>query len=120
MLNRRFHLRGLFAVLLALMAQLSVGASVPRIDPVAGVGALCHAEDDAGGRPSKGPLHPADCLMCPFCIALHASFALVPVTDSPLPPAVVVVLKSELPPPATAPPAPGWRPGRPRAPPIFS
>jgi hypothetical protein len=102
------------------MAQLSVGASVPRIDPVAGVGALCHPEDYTGGTPSKAPSHPPDCPVCPFCIALHASFALVPVTDSPLPPAVMVAFRSELPPPATAPPAPHRPPSQPRAPPIFS
>jgi hypothetical protein len=121
MLNRRFHLPGLFAVLVALMAQLGVGASVPRIDPVAGVGALCHAEDDAGGKRSKAPTHPADCLVCPLCAAVNAAaFALVPVLDSSRAPAVAVVLKSELPPPATAPPAPKRPPSQPRAPPIFS
>ena len=121
MLNRRFHPSGLFAVLLALMVQLGVGASVPRIDPVTGVAALCHAEHDGDGRPSKAPLHPADCLACPFCAALNAAaFVLVPVIDRPSPPALVVVDKTALPPPATAPPIADRAPGQPRAPPILS
>jgi hypothetical protein len=121
MLNRRFHLHGLFAVLLALMAQLGANASVPRIDPVAGVGVLCHSEDATGGQPSHAPVHPADCPLCPLCIALHApSVILASATTIPVPPAAVVVLKTELPPPSTAPPAPHRPPSQPRAPPAHS
>jgi hypothetical protein len=121
MLNRRFPLHGLFAVLLALMAQLGAGASVPRIDPVTGVGALCHTQDDADGAPSQAPSHPADCPVCPLCIALHApSVILASAGPPPLPPVIVVVLKIELPPPSTAPPSPHRPPSQPRAPPIFS
>jgi hypothetical protein len=119
MSSRRFHLSGLFAVLLALMAQLGAGASVPRIDPVAGVGVLCH---DTGGAPSQVPSHhPADCPVCPLCVALHApSAALAAVIAAPVPRAIGAVVKAELPPPSTAPPAP-FRPlSQPRAPPIFS
>jgi hypothetical protein len=121
MLGRRFSLSGLFAVLLALMAQLGAGASVPRIDPVTGIATLCHAADDAGGAPSQPPSHTTDCLLCPLCIALHApSVILVSVGATPPPSGAVVVLKTELPPPSTAPPAPHRRPSQPRAPPIFS
>jgi hypothetical protein len=120
MTSRRFHLSGLFAVLLALMAQLGAGASVPRIDPVSGVAALCHS-DDGAGAPSHEPVHPVDCPVCPLCVALHApSVALVAVAVAPMPRAVAVVLKTELPPPSTAPPAAYRPPSQPRAPPIYS
>jgi hypothetical protein len=120
MLNRRFPLHGLFAVLLALMAQLGAGASVPRIDPISGA-ALCHAADDAGGAPSPAPSHESDCPGCPLCIALHApSVILASVSARPLPQVTVVVLRTELPPPSTAPPSPHRPPSQPRAPPIFS
>ena len=42
MFSRRFPLTGMFAVLLALMAQLGMGATVPRVDPISGVAPLCH------------------------------------------------------------------------------
>ena len=112
---------GLFAVLLALMAQLGAGATVPRIDPVSGVVALCHSDDGAGGAPSHAPGHPADCPVCPLCIALHApSVSLVSVASVPMPRSVAVVLRTELPPPSTAPPAAFRPPSQPRAPPIYS
>jgi hypothetical protein len=119
MLSRRFHLSGLFAVLLALMAQLGAGASVPRIDPIAGVGILCHTDDN--GAPSKAPHNPIDCPLCPLCAAVHAPLAnIVSVIVTPEPILVAVVLKTELPPPSTAPPAAYRPPSQPRAPPIFS
>jgi hypothetical protein len=119
MLNRRFPLPGLFAVLLALMANLGVGASVPRVDPIAGLGVLCHPEDS--GSPSKTPYHPADCPLCPLCVALHAPPAtLVAAVTAPPPPGIAVVIRSELPPPSTAPPAPHRPPSQPRAPPTVS
>jgi hypothetical protein len=118
MLSRRFHLPGLFAVLLALMAQLGAGASVPRIDPIAGVGILCHT--DNSGAPSKTPGHPVDCPLCPLCAAVHAPWvSLVSVIVTPMPPLVAVVVKTELPPPSTAPPSLHRPPNQPRAPPIF-
>jgi hypothetical protein len=121
MSNRRFHLVGLFAVLLALMAQLGAGASVPRIDPISGVAALCHMDDETGGAPSQAPSHPADCPVCPLCIALHApSVILASASTVPMPPDGWVVLRTELPPPSTAPPALHRPPSQPRAPPLFS
>jgi len=120
MVNSRFHLGGLLAVLLALMAQLGAGATVPRIDPVAGLGVLCHTDDSDSG-PSRGPAHSSDCLVCPLCVALHSpSVSLVPVVSVLVPPGVEVVVKAELPPPSTAPPAPHRPPSQPRAPPTFS
>jgi hypothetical protein len=121
MLNRRIRLHGLFAVLLALMAQLGVGASVPRVDPITGVVALCHTDDNSDRAPSHAPAHPSDCLLCPLCIALHApSVILASVNPAPVPRPVAVAVKTELPPPSTAPPAAHRPPSQPRAPPIFS
>ena len=118
MLTRRFHLSGMFAVLLALMAQLGMGATVPRLDPIAGAAVLCH---DDRGAPPKAPGHNIDCLICPLCATLHAQMAVL-ATDAPAlpPPAVLAVRRSELPPPSTAPPALHRPPSQPRAPPIFS
>ncbi len=121
MLSRRFHLHGLFAVMIALMAQLAAGASVPRIDPIATIGVLCHAGDDTGGAPSNAPSHPIDCLVCPLCVALHTpSAVMVALIATPMPRDVGVVLKTALPPPSTAPPTPHRPPSQPRAPPTLS
>jgi hypothetical protein len=103
MVNRRVSLHGLLAVLLALMVQLGVGASVPRPDPVALLnGTICHADDDAGGAPASPAPHTADCLVCPLCVAVHA-------------PSVALVAASQV-----SPPAPRRPPSQPRAPPLFS
>jgi hypothetical protein len=124
MSNRRVPFHGLFAVLLALMAQLGIGASVPRFDALAqviGTEILCHPPDGAGGAPAPAPMHPLECLICPLCVALHAPPAIL-VSDVAVlaPSAVVVVLRSELPPPATAPPSSRRAPSQPRAPPTYS
>ena len=121
MVTSRFRLSGLFAVLLALMAQLGAGASVPRIDPIQGISALCHAEEDEGGAPSQAPSHSTDCLICPLCVIVHAQPAVL-VSAGPvvMPPAVLAVIRTELPPPSTAPPALPRPPSQPRAPPLYS
>lgn len=123
MTSRRLSLHGLFAVLLALAAQLGIGASVPRADPIAvAAAAICHTDGNAGGAPgAPAPAHPLDCLACPLCIALHApATALIALGTTLAPPAAMVVLRSELPPPSTAPPAPRRPPSQPRAPPTSS
>nr|WP_294517692.1 DUF2946 family protein [uncultured Rhodopila sp.] len=124
MLSRRFHPLGLFAVLLALMVQLGVGATVPRPDPFAlltGAGTLCHADDESGTAPSQAPGHPADCLVCPLCVALHAQAApLIAGGPSLVAPSLRTERRAELPPPSTAPPATQRPPSQPRAPPITS
>ncbi len=124
MLNRRLSLHGLFAVLLALMAQLGIGATVPQADPIAVIadfGAICHATGDAGGTPDHTPAHPVDCLACPLCLAVHApAVALIARGVTPVPPAAVLVRRVELPPPSTAPPSLHWPPNQPRAPPAVS
>jgi hypothetical protein len=120
MVTSRFRLVGLLAVLLALMAQLGAGASVPRIDPVAVAGVLCHT-DNNGNAPAHGPNHPADCPLCPLCATVHAQAPAL-LSDAPVltPPAVLTVLRVELPPPATAPPVLHRPPSQPRAPPTDS
>jgi hypothetical protein len=139
MFNRRISLIGLFAVLLALMAQLSLGASMPLdarttgIDPVAVAGVLCHSDGDFFGTPSQvprqqggqghqdGPKHPDACVICPLCVALHATAPVLVSTGSTVPaPIVRTALKVGLPPPSTAPPAAHRPPSQPRAPPILS
>jgi hypothetical protein len=122
MLTRWFHVSGMFAVLLALMAQLGMSISAPSIDPVAGVTALCHIDDDTGGTPSPtSPSHSTDCLVCPLCGTLHVQLAtLVADTAVPKPPAIPVSNRSSWLPPSTAPPALHRPPNQPRAPPIFS
>jgi hypothetical protein len=121
MSNRRSSLFGVFAVLLALMAQLGAGASVPRIDPIMTAGALCHTDDDTRGVPLPGPAHHSDCPVCPLCAAVHAQgLALVANAPALTRPAVLAVRRTELPPPSTAPPAPHRPPSQPRAPPVIS
>jgi hypothetical protein len=121
--NRRVPLCGLLAMLLALMAELGIGASVPKLDPLAqiiGAESLCHASDGAGDKP-PAPIHPLDCLVCPVCVAVHPpAVALVPDLATQMPTAVVVSLRSELPPPTTAPPSTYRPPSQPRAPPTAS
>jgi hypothetical protein len=121
MSNRWPSLFGMFAVLLALVAQLGTGATIPRTDPVSAAGVLCHSEDDTGGVPSRAPAHPADCPVCPLCATLHVQpTALLPSGAVITPPAVLAIRRAELPPPSTAPPAQHRSPGQPRAPPTVS
>jgi hypothetical protein len=120
MLTNRFRLSGLFAVLLALMAQLGAGAAVPRIDPVTASAVLCHT-DDRGNPPAHGPSHSPDCPVCPLCATLHVQQAMLASTAPSLtPPPVEVTRRAELPPPSTAPPALHRPPSQPRAPPTDS
>jgi hypothetical protein len=119
MLTSRFRSSGLFAVLLALMAQLGAGATVPRIDPVAMAGVLCHT-DNGDKAPVHGPFHPADCTVCPLCAPAHTQPAMAaPGAPALSPSSVLTVLRPELPPPATAPPSLPRAPSQPRAPPTL-
>jgi hypothetical protein len=121
MSKRRSNLLGVFGVLLALMAQLGAGASVPRIGPIVTPGAICHTEDDTGGAPSREPTYPAACPVCPLCGGLDVQgMALASDGQTLTPPAVLAIQRTELPPPSTAPPSPQRPPSQPRAPPIFS
>ena len=121
MVSHRFRLPALFMALLALMAQLGVGASVPRADPIAAAGVLCHPHHNSDGTPSHAPAHLPDCPVCPLCAAIHAPApTLVAVITAPPPPAVAVTATIERPPPATAAPAMPRPPAQPRAPPTLS
>jgi len=124
MLNRRYHLHGLFVVLLALVMQLAVGASMPclsLIGEVTEAEAPCHETHDTGGAPTKVPVHPADCLACSLCCAMQPPISLVPVPPNLTPPRIQHAHRTELPPPARAPPPPrSWSPSQPRAPPSVS
>jgi hypothetical protein len=118
MLTRRFHLSGLLAVLLALMAQLGAGATVVRPDNVAGTAVLCH---DDGGAPSQPPAHTADCLICALCAPLHAqTAALLPVGPVLPAPTAIIIARRDGPPPSTGPPSRPRPPAQPRAPPALS
>ncbi len=120
MLKSRFRLFELFAVLLALMAQLGAGATAPRVDQVV-ASVMCHGEGNDSQIPAHGPNQPSDCPICPLCASLHAQ-ALAVTSDAPLltPPAIQALLRPELPPPSTAPPALYRSPSQPRAPPTLS
>ncbi len=124
MLNRRLPLHGLLAALLALMLQLGIGARVPRADPIAiasGAHAICHTENSGGPPSAPAPMHPLDCPVCPLCVALHTPAAMQASPQPGVPaPQIVVVLRGELPPPSTAPPATRHPPSQPRAPPTTS
>lgn len=120
-MTRRFRLSGLIAVLLALIAQLGGGASVPRIDPFRAIGAfqvLCRS-DDGGAAADQAPGHPADCLVCPLCVALHSPPAMLGAGSVPVPlPTAVFRRFVRVLPPSTAPPSSFWSASQPRAPPV--
>jgi hypothetical protein len=120
LIRLRFHLPALLMVLLALSVQLGLGSRVPSLDPLAfAAGAICHAPERSDrSRDDHAPLHSSDCLLCPLCVALHApSVFVVPATALIIPPTAQIVLRPELPPPATAPPSLRHRASQPRAPP---
>lgn len=121
MVTRRNFLPGLFAVLLALMAQLGSAISVPRQDSllVAFEAPICHSDD--GSAPAQTPVHPGDCAICPLCAVFHAPSLPLPANQTPAGPTrIAAILRAELPPPSRAPPAPHRPPSQPRAPPIAS
>jgi hypothetical protein len=121
MLTSRFRMFGLFAVLLALMAQLGAGATLPRVDPVAAASVLCHSDGNDSQVPTHGPNHPSDCPICPICASLHAQvIALTPGPPLLMGPAIQATLRLDQPPPSTAPPALRRIPSQPRAPPPIS
>jgi hypothetical protein len=119
MMSFRHRISGMVAVLLALMVQIAVGATVPQIDPVVALFSaetLCHTD-----QPSDGPDHespPLDCLLCPFCVVVHAQAVALP--DAPvLRPPNAKWLRVTLPEVAVPPLPPLPRPpGQPRAPPL--
>ncbi len=93
----------LLLALLALVAQLAMGASVPPVlDIVAGGVPICHGSDQPLDTPA--PHHEGDCVLCPICAAIGSPSAFLAATEPtlPLPRAPVIALAAP-PPPATAP-----------------
>jgi hypothetical protein len=124
MLTRRFPMFGLFAVLLALAAQLGSGAALPRT-PVPASVMLCHsANSDGGGGdslPVHDPTHPATCQLCPLCLTQPTQGeTLIPAATVLAPPAVLAAVARQRAVTATASPAPRRPQSQPRAPPAAS
>ena len=121
MSQRRISPLGLLFTLLALLAQLASGAIVPRMEVVTALGdatTICHT-DETSDRAPPVPHHPADCPICPLCVSLSApAFALTAHPTLPTP-RVIVVARSVVLPPATAPPAIVVLAARPRGPPTI-
>jgi len=118
------HPSGLFCALLALVAQLALGAAVPDMElPLAlnRAALICHAPSpDQGKTPPAQHHHLPLSLFCPLCSTLSTPAPLLPAAG-PLLPAPVAMLfhRPGLPPPATAPPSIPFRLAQPRAPPIL-
>ena len=131
MSSRRRSFRGMLAALLALIAQVALGAAAPqaelRLAAANSVAAalaaapICHADEADNDAPGQKPAHSNDCLTCPLCTSAHApTFALAaPPVAVPAPPELLAA-RPELPPPATAPPVFAWTTNQPRAPPALS
>lgn len=108
---------GVLAALLALAAQLAVGATVPRALAGFGFGVICHT--DAPTDPA-GHHAPAPPLRCPLCAALA--------TPTPLLAGAAVIAMSArvffpfaaAAPPATGPPVRVVQAAQPRGPPSLA
>src|SRR5579864_2942070 len=121
MSQRRILGPGLLFTLLALMAQLASGAVVQRTEAIASLAnavTLCHSDNPSGEAPSA-PHHPADCPICPLCVPLSAPTLALTVQPVLPVPRLVVVARSVVLPPATAPPAIVVSAARPRGPPAI-
>lgn len=120
MLRRWSALPAVMAMLLALAVQLGLGAIVPRVEPLLQLAAtqtLCHP--GTPGQPQ--PPHPSECLLCAFCVAVHApATMLAAATWQKLPALRIARAEAGLPPPARAPPSPFRPPHQPRAPPTLA
>ena len=109
---------GLFLTLLALVAQLTLAATVPASSvSLADVTMLCQH----GGNPDAPPA-PAhqmpDCLLCVVCHGASGPVGLL-VTSPTLPaPTTSLIARAVVLPPATAPPLRFATAARPRGPPI--
>jgi len=131
MFSRTRPVWGMFAALLALIAQIALGAAAPEAElrlaaanaAVAALDAapICHTDDAGNPAPGQRPSHSNDCLACPLCVVAHAPVValVVPPVAIPAPPETLAD-RSELPPPATAPPVFAWTANQPRAPPAVS
>jgi hypothetical protein len=111
---------GLFFALLAIVAQLTLAATVPASAvTLADVTVLCQ-HDNTPSAPVAPPHHTPDCLVCFFCHAVPGPVALI-ATPPILPvPITVRTARMAILPPPTAPPSPQHPPSQPRAPPATS
>jgi hypothetical protein len=109
----------LFLSLLALIAQLSIGASVPAAPAFSLAGGsipICHGGEDPVDAPA--PHRPADCVLCPLCIAMADHSVMLGTDGQALPAARMAVIGlAAPPPPSTAPPPARRYAAQPRAPP---
>ncbi len=119
------HPSGLFFALLALVAQLAIGASTPNMElPLAlhEAALICHARSaDEGKTPPTQHHHVPLSAFCPLWTALAAPTPLLADTAPPPPaPNQTLFRRSGLPPPSTAPPTIPFRLAQSRAPPILA
>jgi hypothetical protein len=118
----------LFAALLAVAAQIMLGALGPAgiasRDAAAGaerVAVICHAPDpgDPAVPAAPAPRHGLDCLLCPLCQTLApAAAVLASATALPAPRLVALGIATP-PPPARAPPPAPLAAAYPRGPPVL-
>jgi len=118
------HPSGLFCALLALVAQLALGAAVPDMElPLAlnDAALICHAPSaDQGRTPPAQHHHLPLSAFCPLCGTLTTPAPLLPAAGPLLPvPVATLFHRPGLPPPATAPPSIPFRLAQPRAPPVL-
>src|ERR1700742_2574158 len=111
MFSRRQPVWGMLLALLALGAQIVVGAASAQaelrlaasnfIAATLAAAPICHTDDSGSSAPGQRPAHSNDCLTCPLCVSAHApAFALAaPPVVVPAPPDLLTA-RPELPPPA--------------------
>jgi len=121
---RPLSLLGLGLVMLALCAQLVLGAWVPAGEAAApfwALGAICHADaqgDGGSGVPPSSPHRAPDCMLCPLCAALTSPAAILALAPALISPRTVAIAPAVVLPPATAPPVREPNAAQPRGPPI--
>jgi hypothetical protein len=126
MSHRRTSASGLLFALLALVAQLVSGATIPHLTSlgmtelavIADATTICHAHESSDQAPAP-PHNPEDCQVCPLCASLSGgAFAIA--ADPVLPtPRIILVAPTVILPPATAPPAVLVLAAQPRGPPAI-
>jgi hypothetical protein len=121
MSQRRIFRPGLLFTLLAILAQLASGTAVQRTETLASLAnatTICHSDETSDQAP-VAPRHPADCPICPLCVPLSAPGIALTVQVALPAPRVMVIARSVVLPPATAPPAIVVSAARPRGPPTI-
>jgi len=145
---RRLSPFGFCLVMLALSAQLLLGARVPAAEaapPLAWAGVICHvaaAGDAPGGAPGDAPgeasahlhtrgddgsgvpqpahHHAQDCWLCPLCSTLAAPLAILAAPPAVASPCSAAMHCAVDLPPAIAPPVRPPHAAQPRGPPILA